>query len=116
VPVFYLWLRLLRRHSPGAFIWGGGDWPSYSNILLQLFLIYNSAGGACLTMSSAIASCWRAEGGEVWTVPLGGVVGHMFHLGRLPVNAPLAACDNVVRPDNAANWQMRVQVQLMLPK
>jgi hypothetical protein len=28
----------------------------------------------------------------------------------------VSAYYNVVRPDNAANWQLRAQVQLMFPK
>ena len=39
-----------------------------------------------------------------------------FHLGKLPVNTQLSAYYNVVRPDDAANWQIRFQVQLMFPK
>jgi hypothetical protein len=49
-------------------------------------------------------------------VPVGGGVGKIFHFGRLPVNTQLAAYYNVERPDNAANWQIRFQVQLMFPK
>ena len=54
--------------------------------------------------------------GDRWTVPLGGGVGKIFHLGRLPVNTQLSAYYNVVQPDNGANWQIRAQVQLMFPK
>ena len=58
----------------------------------------------------------KAEGGEKWTIPIGGGIGHIFHIGRLPVNMQVAAYYNVVRPDQAANWQIRAQVQLMFPK
>ena len=51
-----------------------------------------------------------------WTVPLGGGVGKIFHFGKLPVNTQLSAYYNVAHPDNAANWQLRLQVQLMFPK
>ena len=47
---------------------------------------------------------------------IGGGVGKIFHLGRLPVNTQLSAYYNVVKPDNGANWQIRFQVQLMFPK
>jgi hypothetical protein len=49
-------------------------------------------------------------------VPLGGGVGKIFHLGKLPVNTQLSAYYNVVTPDDGANWQIRAQVQLMFPK
>lgn len=58
---------------------------------------------------------WKADG-EQWTVPLGGGVGKIFHFGKLPVNTQLSGYDNVVKPEYAANWQIRAQLQLMFPK
>jgi len=49
-------------------------------------------------------------------VPLGIAIGHIFHLGRLPVNAQVGGYYNVVRPDFGPNWQIRAQVQFMFPK
>jgi hypothetical protein len=49
-------------------------------------------------------------------VPLGGGVGKIFHLGKLPVNTQLSTYYNVVTLDDGANWQIRAQVQLMFPK
>jgi hypothetical protein len=37
-------------------------------------------------------------------------------LGALPVNTQLEAFYNVVRPDGAATWQLRFQIQLLLGK
>jgi hypothetical protein len=59
---------------------------------------------------------WKADSSQRWTVPLGGGVGKIFHLGKLPVNTQLSACYNVIKPDDGANWQIRAQVQLMFPK
>ena len=41
---------------------------------------------------------------------------HIFHLGKLPVNAQIGGYYNVVRPDFGPNWQIRAQVQFMFPK
>jgi len=90
--------------------------PSYNNGLIQPFLNYNLPGGTYLTSSPVLTVDWKAEGSQQWTVPIGGGIGHIFHLGKLPVNSQVAAYYNVVRPDNAANWQIRAQVQLMFPK
>jgi len=50
-------------------------------------------------------------------VPLGGGIGKIFHIGRLPLNTQLSAYYNVVTPDNGgADWQLRAQVRLMFPK
>ena len=88
----------------------------YNNFLLQPFLNYNFPGGLYLTSSPIVTANWEADGSDRWTVPLGGGIGKIFHLGKLPVNTQVGAYYNVVHPDNGANWQLRVQVQLMFPK
>jgi hypothetical protein len=94
----------------------GNGQPSYNNGLIQPFLNYNLPGGAYLTSSPVITIDWKADSSQQVTLPLGGGVGKIFHFGKLPVNAQISAYYNVVRPDNAANWQLRAQVQLMFPK
>ncbi len=89
---------------------------AYNNGLIQPFVNYNFKEGFYLTSAPVMTVNWKADGGQKWTVPLGGGVGKIFHLGRLPVNTQLSAYYNVVHPDDGANWQMRVQVQLMFPK
>jgi len=89
---------------------------SYNNGLIQPFVNYNFKGGTYLTSAPIATVNWDAPSGQKWTVPVGGGIGHIFHFGRLPVNTQLSAYYNVERPDNAANWQIRFQVQLMFPK
>jgi hypothetical protein len=89
---------------------------SYSNGLIQPFVNYNFPEGFYLTSAPIWTVDWKADSGNQWTVPLGGGVGKIFHLGKLPVNTQLSAYYNVVRPDFGANWQIRAQVQLMFPK
>lgn len=93
-----------------------GGAPSYNNGLVQPFLNYNFPGGTYLTSSPILTVNWKADSGNQWTVPLGGGVGHIFHFGKLPVNAQVGAYYNVARPDYAPNWQVRAQVQFMFPK
>jgi hypothetical protein len=89
---------------------------SYNNGLIQPFVNYNFKEGFYLTSSPILTVDWKADSGQKWVVPLGGGVGKIFHLGKLPVNTQLAAYYNVVHPDNGANWQVRFQVQFMFPK
>jgi len=89
---------------------------SYSNLTLQPFVNYNFEGGLYLTTAPILTADWKAENSQQWTVPVGGGVGKIFHLGKLPVNTQISAYYNVVRPDYGANWQIRAQVQLMFPK
>jgi hypothetical protein len=89
---------------------------SYNNGLIQPFVNYNFDGGFYITSAPIITVDWKADSSQRWTVPLGGGVGKIFHLGRLPVNTQLSAYYNVIKPDDGSNWQIRAQVQLMFPK
>ena len=89
---------------------------AYNNFLAQYFINYNFPGGTYISSAPVITANWKADSGQRWTVPFGAAVGRIFHLGKLPVNTQVGAYYNVVHPDNAANWQVRFQVQLMFPK
>ena len=89
---------------------------SYNNGLIQPFVNYNFKGGFYLVSGPILTVDWKADSGQQWTVPLGGGIGKIFHLGKLPVNTTLQAYYNIVHPDNGANWQLRAQVQFMFPK
>jgi len=114
----------LEKGSPWVYgvlinnIWslGSGDDPSYKNGLIQPFLNYNFKGGTYLTSAPIVTVNWDADNDDRWTVPLGGGIGRIFHLGRLPVNAQLSGYYNVLAPKFGADWQLRAQAQLMFPK
>jgi hypothetical protein len=89
---------------------------AYSNGLLQPFVNYNFEGGLYFVSAPIITMNWLAAINQQLTLPLGGGVGKIFHLGKLPVNAQLSAYYNVVRPDFAPDWQLRAQLQFMFPK
>jgi hypothetical protein len=89
---------------------------SYNNFLIQPFVNYNFPDGFYINSGPIITANWKADSNQRWTVPLGGGIGKIFHLGRLPVNTQLGAYYNVVHPDDGANWQLRLQVQFMFPK
>jgi hypothetical protein len=89
---------------------------AFNNGLIQPFVNYNFASGFYVTSAPIWTVNWKADSGQQWTVPLGGGIGKIFHLGKLPVNTQLSAYYNVVRPDYGPNWQIRAQVQFMFPK
>ena len=62
---------------------------SYNDGLIQPFVNYNFEGGLYLTSSPILTVDWKANSGQQWTVPIGGGVGKIFHLGKLPVNTPI---------------------------
>ena len=76
---------------------------------------YNFKDGTYLNSAPIITANWDSSSGNQWTVPLGAGIGHIFHLGRLPVNTQIGGYYTVVRPDNGPTFQLRAQVQFMFP-
>lgn len=89
---------------------------AYNNGLMQPFVNYNLSHGTYLVSSPIITVNWTAAGSQQWTVPLGGGIGKIVHLGPLPVNMQLSGYYNVARPTEGPNWQIRTQVQFLFPK
>lgn len=87
-------------------------------LLLQPFINYNFPGkpGRYVSFSPIITANWEASGGEKWTVPPGLGVGQITRFGKQPVNLQAAAYYNVIAPELASDWQVRLQLQLMFPK
>lgn len=95
---------------------GSSSSPAYSNGLVEPIVNYNLKEGLYLTSAPEWTVNWDAKGSQQWTVPMGGGIGKIFHLGKLPINTQLASYYNVVKPDFAPNWLVRFQVQLMFPR
>ena len=89
---------------------------AYNNGLMQPFANYNLGHGTYLVSAPILTVNWAAAGSQQWTVPLGGGVGQIVHLGKVPVNLQLSGYYNVVRPTEGPNWQVRTQIQLLFPK
>ncbi len=51
---------------------------------------------------------------DLITVPLGGGVGRLFRIGKLPVNASLASFYNVEHPTFGPQWSVRFQIQFQV--
>lgn len=95
---------------------GSNDRPNVSRFLAQYFLNYNFDQGWYLTSSPIITSNWESSSGNKWTMPVGGGVGKVFHIGEWTFNAYVQAYSNVVRPDPGPDWTLRVQFALLLPR
>ncbi len=91
---------------------------SVNQMLLQPFINYNfpSSPGRYLTFAPIITADWKADSGNRWVVPLGLGIGQIMRFGDQPVNLQVSAYYNVEKPDFAANWQLRLQVQFLFPK
>jgi len=95
--------------------WGRKD---VNQFLLQPFLNYNFKRGWYLTSSPILTANWKVRADQAWTVPVGFGGGKLWRVGKvgLPVNTQIQGFYNAIRPDFTANWQLRVQVQLLFPK
>ena len=70
--------------------------------------------GSILRRRRIVTMNWLAATNQQLTLPLGGGIGKIFHIGKLPVNASSAAYQ--CRPDCGPDWQLRAQIQFMFPK
>jgi hypothetical protein len=95
---------------------GGSHSHAYNNGLMQPFVNYNLSKGWYLVSSPIVTVNWAAPGSKQWTVPVGGGVGKIVHVGHVPVNLQLSGYYNLATPTYGANWQIRTQVQLLFPK
>lgn len=91
---------------------------SVNQMLLQPFVNYNfpESPGRYLTFAPIITANWKAPSEQRWTVPLGLGIGQIMRFGKQPVNLQASGYYNVERPDDAARWQLRLQIQLLFPK
>ena len=77
----------------------------------------NSLSGGCPpAVCRPFVSTGEAESGEQWIVPFGGGFGKVQRIGKLPVNFQIQAFYNVVKPEFGPDWQLRLQVQPIVPK
>ena len=95
---------------------GDDDRPDVNQMLIQPIVTYTFPGAWFLESVPMITADWKADGDDRWTVPLGGGVGKLVRLGKLPVSASVGAYYNVVRPDNAAEWQLRIRILFLFPR
>ena len=95
---------------------GDNDRPSVNFLTFQPFINYNLPDAWYLSFSPIITANWQANSSQRWTVPLGGAVGKIFRIGKVPFNGLLGAYYNVIRPDvTGPEWQIRFQTALLLP-
>jgi len=109
----------------GPWVYGGlvnqlwsyaGDDPEVNKMLIQPFLNYNMDAGWFLTSSPILTADWTADSDNQWTIPVGGGVGRLIRLGKLPVSITAQAYYNVESPRYGADWSARFQITLLRPK
>jgi hypothetical protein len=99
-----------------ASVGGREDRKNVHQFLVEPFVDYNFSHGWYLASSPIVTADWKASSGNKWTVPMGGGGGKILRIGKQAVNAYVQAFDNVVRPHDAGNWTLRLQIQLLFPR
>jgi hypothetical protein len=94
---------------------GDSERAAVSRGLLQYFIVYQLGNGWYVNSAPINTANWKAASGQKFLVPLGAGAGKLVFLGKLPVNGQVGAYYNVVKPDIGPDWQLRVQLQLLLP-
>lgn len=100
-------------------VWSYAGWGdrNVSQMLIQPIINYNLPKGWYLSSIPIITANWEADGSNRWTVPVGGGVGKILKVGKLPINTQLQAFYNVEKPEvSGADWQLRFQFQFLFPK
>ena len=95
---------------------GDGDRQDVNQTLIQPFVNYNLPGGWYAVSSPIITANWEADSDDTWTVPVGGGMGRIFHIGGQAMNASAQAFYNVESPQYGPDWSIRLQLQFLFPK
>jgi hypothetical protein len=96
---------------------GSGNRPDTNQMNLQPFAAYFLPNGWSIGYSGNILANWEADGGNVWTVPLGLQVAKVVKFGPLPVRLQLGGQYMVHHPDvGGQEWNIQLMVVPVIPK
>lgn len=112
---------------PGRWVVGGlvqqlwsfaksGDQDDVSSFLTQIFINYNFDKGWYVTTQPVITANWEADGGNVWTLPVGGGFGKILKIGKQPMKLQLAGYYNALRPEFGPKWNLQFTMTFLFPK
>jgi hypothetical protein len=100
-------------------LWSYAGAPGRTGVnmtVVQYFINFNLPDGWYLTSAPILTGNWNIEQGNKWTVPFGLGAGKLFRAGKLPINVQLASFYNAVKPEQAAEFSIRFQLNFILPK
>jgi hypothetical protein len=120
---------LLAMSMPGHWVVGGlvtqlwsfageDDRSDVNTTAFQLICNYNipNADGLYLTAGPILTWNWEASSGNRATIPVGGGIGKVFHIGKQHVNAKVQAFGYADVPEGGPDWSVQLQFTLLFPK
>lgn len=97
--------------------YAGNPKRGYTNTMtLQPFINYNLPKQWFIFSSPIMTASWQSGEKSRWNIPVGGGVGKMIFLDKMPVNLTIQGLYNVQRPRYQADWTIRFAVQLLFPE
>jgi len=98
-------------------IWSFDDLKSLKIMTLQPIVNYNLPKAWYLVSAPIWQANWRLSDGNQWLMPLGGGLGKVIRIGKLPININAHVYYNVKMQDpNWGRWQSRFQISFLFPK
>ena len=90
----------------------------FNTMTIQPMVYYNipSMPGAYIAYNAVITIDWEAPSGDTLTLPLGLTVGRTFDMGNgNGLDVGIGPYYNALRPDGAADWQIRFGISWLFP-
>lgn len=95
---------------------GKSDRQDVRQTLIQPFVNYNFPGGWYAVSAPIVTANWEADSDNTWTVPVGGGMGKILHIGSQAMNVSAQAYYNVESPQYGPDWSLRLQLVFLFPK
>ena len=102
----------------GGQIWsfaGSSNRGDISQLIVRGAIRRELANGWYFVSAPVITANWKSEN-QKWLVPLGGGIGKVIRIHSKPWAWSLQGYYNVVKPDGAPNWSVRLSVVAPLPR
>jgi hypothetical protein len=96
-------------------IGGSSNGHLLNSFTVQPFVNYNLAHAWAISTAPLITSDWSARSGNRWTVPIGGGVSKIAHIGDQPMNFILQYYHNASHPELGGSNQLRLEVAGLWP-
>jgi hypothetical protein len=95
---------------------GDSDRSDVNFLFFQYFANYNLGGGWAVGTVPIVTANWMADSGEEWSVPWGAQVSKVTQFGKRPVNLLVGYYYYSDHPTGAADYQVRLQLNLLYPE
>ena len=96
-------------------IGGAAHGEVLNSFVVQPFINFNLPLAWAISTAPLITSNWSAPQGQRWTVPIGGGVSKITHIGDQPMNLQLQYYHNLKHPDFAGSEELRLAVAFLWP-